>query len=185
MVSGWRLRVATGVVAASCLVVCLSGVAAAKGASDVTITGPGLTAPLRFACCRETPADNGGTSFLVGNPNDVADATGMFYAAFRTHPTPMVRERPVGPLGPRYRVTFNFSTGVDEVTPIRQDVYPFARAGLVARTPPDQHLFDKEVRSGWYVSAAQPNGGGMTTDDARNLLASLGITREVAGLAAR
>jgi hypothetical protein len=91
----------------------------------------------------------------------------------------MVRERPAGPLGPRYRLTFNFFTGVEQVTPVRQDVYPFARAGFVSYTPPGQHVFEKKTRSGWYVSAPQPNGGGMTSEAARALLATFGVTQDV------
>jgi hypothetical protein len=80
--------------------------------------------------------------------------TGTFYAAFRTTPSPIEASRPTGPLGPRYRIVYRLYTGEKEVTPVRQDVYPFARAGFVTFTPAGQRVFDKQVVSGWYTSPA-------------------------------
>jgi len=107
--------------------------------------------------------------------NDLAEATGALYAVFRTTPTPIVRQRPPGALGPRYRIVYEIMTGQDEVTPVRQDVYPFARAGFVSYTPPRQRAFDKLVRAGWYIATPHGDTSGMTSSAATALFVSAGI----------
>lgn len=173
MLRRWMRRIVIAAVIAVSLVALVPGAASAKGARDATITGPNLAVPVRVSCCQAPVVGPAAESHREGNPNELAEATGLAYAAFRVWPTPMVQQRPAGPLGTRYRVTFNYYTGVDRVTPLRQDVYPSAQAGFVTHTPRGQQLFDKRVRSGWYVATPQPNGGGMTTADARALLAAL------------
>ena len=151
------------------LVVALSGTAGAKGAQDATLTGPGISGELHIVNVPEGPAPV--------NVNRLAEATGTDYAVFRTRPSPLESRRPAGPLGPRYRIVYRLYTGENEVTPIRQNVYPFARAGFVTYTPPGQRAFHKTVRSGWYVSAVQPSpvGGGMASETATAVFVSAGV----------
>jgi hypothetical protein len=124
-------------------VVLLPATAWAKGAKDVTITGPGLATPVHL----ENAA--GPTTVDV---NRLAEATGLFYAAFRAKPTPMVEPRPAGRLGPRYRAAYELYVAQDKVEVVRQDLYPFAAAGFVSYTPPGQRAFEHRTQSGWYVS---------------------------------
>jgi hypothetical protein len=168
------IRVATGVLVIASAIGLVAGTAFAKGARDVTITGPGLAAPVHLDTTSTSPSGTPAPSVGV---NELADATGAFFAVFRTVPTPLERQRPVGSLGPRYRIVYQLYTGQDKVTPVRQDVYPFAHAGFVTYTPSGQRAFDKTVRSGWYTSAvhAGPFGGGMTSEAAIALFVSAGV----------
>jgi hypothetical protein len=108
--------------------------------------------------------------------NRLAEATGALYAVFRTTPSPIARHRPAGPLGPRYRIVYGILTGENETTPVRQVVYPFARAGFITYTPPGQRAFDHAVRSGWYASEVQADpGNGMTSQAATDLFVAAGV----------
>jgi len=89
--------------------------------------------------------------------------------------TAITFHRPAGPLGPRYRVTFQVMVGVKETKPLRQEIYPFARAGFVVHTPPGQRVFDRKARSGWYVSEKLSDYGGMESDGATALLVAAGV----------
>ena len=146
-----------------------SGVATAKGAYDATITGPGLRDPLVVG--------NGSQGPTSVNVNNLAVATGTYYAMSSSGPTPLQARRPRGPLGPRYRIVYRMYTGEDEVTPIRQDVYPFARAGCVTYTPRGQTAFGQGIASGWYTSDVQPSPyeGGTTSAAATELLVMAGV----------
>jgi hypothetical protein len=154
-------------VAASALAVISSEIAAAKGAQVVTITGPGLDPPLRL--------DNLHDQAGVPGPNDVGNATGALLFAAGEPTSAITARRPPGPLGPRYRVTFQVMTGPDELKPLRQDVYPFARVGFVVYTPPGQRVFDRKARSGWYTSAKLTSFSGMDSDAATALLVAAGV----------
>jgi hypothetical protein len=151
------------------LVVALAGPASAKGAQDATLTGPGITTPLHIGNDPEGPT--------TVNVNRLVEATGTNYAVFRTRPSPLESVRPAGRLGPRYRIVYRLYTGENEATPVRQTIYPFARAGFVTYTPPGQRAFDAEVRAGWYTSAVQPTpvGGGMSSPAATALFVSVGL----------
>jgi hypothetical protein len=152
------------------LVVALYGDAAAKGAQSATITGPGIAGTLHIENVPDGPA--------AVNVNRLVQATGTDYAVFRTKPSPLQTERPQGSLGPRYKIVYRLITGENEITPVHQSVYPFARAGFVTYTPPGQRVFEKTVRSGWYSSAVQddhPIGGGMSSDAAIAALVSAGV----------
>jgi hypothetical protein len=159
----------TGIGAVVVCVAMLSGIAGAKGAQDATITGPGIRGSLFVGNGSQNPAPV--------NVNNLAVATGTYYAMSSSGPSPIHARRPSGPLGPRYRIVYRMYTGADEVTPIRQDVYPFARAGCVTYTPRGQRAFDKTARSGWYTSNVQPSPyeGGTTSAAATELLRMAGI----------
>ncbi len=162
-----RAVAGAGVIAA--LLATVSGTASAKGAQDATLTGPGIAGSLHITNVPEGPN--------TINVNRLVEASGTDYAVFRSRPSPLRPDRPEGSLGPRYRIVYRLYTGENEVTPIRQDVYPFAHAGFVTYTPPGQRAFDKKVRSGWYTSAVQPSppGGGIPSDTATALFIDAGI----------
>jgi hypothetical protein len=144
-----------------------TGPATAKGAHSAVITGPGLSAPLNVS------ADATDGSVM---PNELMDATGTWFAVMVTKPSPLLDQPPPGPLGPRFRVVYELMTGADEYRPVRQVVYPFARAGFVTYTPPGQRAFHRDVRSGWYLSVAQSTtAGGMSSEDATALFIRAGV----------
>ena len=126
------------------VVVLLAPTAAlAKGASEATITGPGLGNGIRLA----GEGDPGGGALM-----QIAEDSGFFPAVFLTTPNPMLSERPDGELGPRYTIVYVMPgpSGVDE---IRQDVYPYATPSLVSYTKPGQPYFGTErTVGGWYVA---------------------------------
>ncbi len=145
-------------------VVLIPTTAWAKGAKDVTITGPGLHQPVHV----ENIA--GPTIIEV---NRLAEATGLLYAAFRTTPSPITHARPAGKLGPRYRAVYELYASESNTVTIRQDLYPFAAAGFVSYTAPGQHVFQRTARSGWYVTTDKYNTG-VDSPSATAMLVSLG-----------
>jgi hypothetical protein len=134
----------------------------AKGAKAVTITGPGLEQPVHVA---HTPAPKSVTA------SRLAQATGLYYAAFRTTPTPMTDTRPAGRLGPRYRAVYELYAAAGTVT-VRQDLYPFAAAGFVSHTPSGQRVSAGTTPGGWYVATDSFNG--VDSRSATAMLVALG-----------
>ena len=149
----------------------------AKGAKDVTITGPGLHKPVHV--------ENTAGPKIV-EVNRLAEATGLLYAAFRTRPSPMTAARPAGKLGPRYRAVYELYAAEGKVVVVRQDLYPFAAAGFVSHTPPGQPVFERTAQSGWYVTADSFSTG-LNGRSATAMLVALGATdrraRSVKGVA--
>jgi hypothetical protein len=106
----------------------------AKGAREMTVAGPGLTAPIRLASSSESAA----------SPNRLAVTSGLF----NQFPDRHLGSRPAGDLGSRYVATYHWLIAQDKTTPIRQDVYPFTDVGAVTYTRPTEQV--GEVRGGWY-----------------------------------
>jgi hypothetical protein len=127
------------------VVVLLAPTAAlAKGASEATITGPGLGDGIRLA----GEGDPGGGALM-----QIAEDSGFFPAVFLTTPNPMLSERPDGELGPRYTIVYVMPGPSGVVDEIRQDVYPYATPSLVSYTKPGQPYFGTErTVGGWYVA---------------------------------
>lgn len=135
-----RILVVAAIVVAVALV---PATAWAKGAKNVTITGPGLQKPVHV--------ENTAGPKIVA-VSRLAQATGLYYAAFHTTPTPMTDSRPAGRLGPRYRAVYELYASEDKVVALRQDLYPFATAGFVSHTASGQRVFDGTAPGGWYVA---------------------------------
>ena len=110
----------------------------AKGAKDVTISGPGLHRPV-------TVENTVGPH--VVEVNRLAEATGVFYAAFRTKPSPMTRARPAGRLGPRYRAVYELYASEATTVTIRQDVYRSRPQGSSATPRPASVLCRRPRRA--------------------------------------
>lgn len=118
--------------------------ALAKGASEATITGPGLGKGITL----KGEGQVGGGQLM-----QLAEAAGFFPAVFVTSPNPMLTVRPQGVLGPRYTISYEMPgpSGVDE---LRQDLYPYAEQSPVAYTRPGQRFFGtEETVGGWYVAS--------------------------------
>ena len=118
--------------------------ALAKGASEATITGPGLDSPLTLP--GEGRED--GEALM-----EIADAAGFAAVLART-PSPLHGTRPKGTLGPKYTIAYEMPGPNNEVDTLVQDVYPYARPSPVTYTKPDQRFWTtEETRGGWYVAS--------------------------------
>jgi hypothetical protein len=119
------------------LVVALAGPAQAKGIQSATITGPGLDEPIDFS-----PPD--------GDGGDLAALTAVWEAMpGQPRTSALMDEAPTRQLGPQYRITWRFLIGPDDVTTIRQDLYPYADGGPLVHTPAGQPIFDQSTSGGW------------------------------------
>jgi len=114
-------------------------VAAAKGPSEGSISGPGFSKTVKVM--------NDGSGGSPGG--DLTQASGFFPAAFGQSPDPMLDGKPTGELGPRYTIIWTVPTG-GPTFQIRQQAYPYARGGAVSYMKPGQPIFDMTTRGGWY-----------------------------------
>ena len=120
--------------------------ALAKGASEASITGPGLSDPISLA----GEGRPGGEQVM-----QLADFAGFFPAVFVQSPDPMLDERPAGDLGPKYTITYVMPGPNNEVDQLVQDVYPYAEPDPVTYTAPGQPFFGTEqTRGGWFVATS-------------------------------
>jgi hypothetical protein len=147
-----KQRILFAVVFSAGLALVPAAPAYAKGVVKTTLTGPGLARPLRL--------DGNGTAQL-------SQTAALYEAVFPQVPSPVVPGRPAGKLGPRYVATYGWIVAEGRTKPVRQVLYPFARGGALAYTPPGQQVFrnEKPFEGGWY------RAGAPLTD----LLVSLGV----------
>jgi len=118
----------------------LAPAALAKGPSQATITGPGLS--------RLTITGNGESSGTT--LGYLTEYTGFFPGLFGQSPDPMLHGRPDGNLGPMYTIHFVVPDGEGTKWRIVQDLYPYAAGGAVSYMRPDQLIFGDRSRGGWY-----------------------------------
>jgi hypothetical protein len=129
---------------ATLVAVLVPALAYAKGASEATITGPGLDEPIMLA----GEGQVGGEELMR-----LAESAGFFQAVFGQVPSTMQPERPDGTLGPRYTVTYVMPGPNNELDRLRQDFYPFASPAPVTYTAPGQRFWTSErTQGGWYVA---------------------------------
>lgn len=122
------------------------GAALAKGASEATITGPGLGDGITLA----GEGQPGGEPLM-----QLADHAGFFPAVFGTFPSPIQGQRPKGDLGPRYTIAYTMPGPNSELDVIRQDLYPYAEPDPVTYTEPGQAYWtDQQTVGGWYVAGS-------------------------------
>jgi hypothetical protein len=128
--------------------------ALAKGATQASITGPGLARPLTVSAQGEALPGEGDTL------STLAEQTGLFTVLFGSdsgtpdEPSALRTPPAAASLGPKYTVIYT----VPGVTPgpgqangqIRQNLYPRAAGGPVIYTPPGQQGFGQPLQaSGW------------------------------------
>jgi hypothetical protein len=116
--------------------------AGAKGPSEATITGPGLSSPIRFA------GDEGNYSQAFG---DLINLGGFFPQTFGQSPNPVRRTRPSTALGPRYEVAY-VVPGPSTDT-LRQQLYPYASGGPVTYMKPGQKFWGTQYTLGGWLRA--------------------------------
>jgi hypothetical protein len=137
-----RWRVLT-VVAAVGLVVFGNAVpAVAKGADQVTITGPGLAQPIVLSGDGEP-----GSGEKLGL---VSQGSGLFAVMFGTSGDgQLTAQAPGGTLGIRYTLVFRIPGAPDPGT-VTQDLYPSAPGGPLTYTAAGQPSFGGTTAGGWY-----------------------------------
>jgi hypothetical protein len=128
--------------------------ALAKGATQATITGPGLARPVTvFAPGEALPGQGDALSGLAGQ-------TGLFTALFgpagRTpdEPSPLRTPPAAASLGPKYTLTYTVPGvfGPSQTDGhIRQYLYPFAAGGPAIYTPPGQHGFGQPLQAARWL----------------------------------
>jgi len=122
-----------------------SSAALAKGASEATITGPGLGDGITLAGEGQSGGDR-----LVR----LAEHAGFFPAVFVTTPNSMLSRRPTGNLGPRYTIEYTMPGPNGVVNRLRQDLYPYASPLPVTFMEPGQAYFGTEKAvGGWFVAS--------------------------------
>jgi hypothetical protein len=120
---------------------CVPALALAKGPSEASIEGPGLSGSLTL------PGGEG--NGLLG---DFIMSAGFFPAVFRQSPDPMLEARPQATLGPKYVVTYVVPGPSGKEDLLYQDVYPYAKPDPVTYTEPGQRFWGtEETRGGWFV----------------------------------
>jgi hypothetical protein len=117
-----------------------------KGASEATISGPGLGDPISLA----GEGQPGGEALMR-----IADEAGFFPAVFVRSPDPMLDERPAGVLGPKYTVTYVMPGPNNEEDRLVQDLYPYAEPSPVAYVAPGQRFWTTErTHGGWFLATS-------------------------------
>jgi hypothetical protein len=159
-----RFVVLTSVAAGTAIAVTVAFAtpALAKGATQASITGPGLTRPVTISAQGASEALPGDGDAL----SSLAEQTGLFMVLFGsgtgTPDEPSLLRTPpaAAALGPKYFVTYT----VPGVTPgpgqangqIRQVLYPRAAGGPVIYTSPGQHGFGQQLQAtGWFRGTPQ------------------------------
>jgi hypothetical protein len=123
-------------------VLLVPAVAAAKGPSAATITGPGLRHALSIEGYGE-----GGTNTALGM---LVSEGGFFAQAFQQTPVATTSTRPADRLGPRYDVTYTVPGGNGDST-LRQELYPYAVNGPASYMAPGQKFWETQsAPGGWY-----------------------------------
>jgi hypothetical protein len=121
------------------LALLIPATAGAKGPSEATITGPGLSSPIKFS------GVEGDYSQVFGS---LIEQGGFFPQTFGQSPDPVRRNRPATALGARYEVAY-VVPGPSTDT-LRQELYPYAYGGPVTYMQPGQRFWgDQRTHGGW------------------------------------
>ena len=126
------------------LALALPCVALAKGPSAASISGPGI----------DTITLSGNAEGGAVTPfSTLTQTAGFFSAVYRPEPDPMLRVRPKGKLGPRYKIAWTLPTPMGKST-LNQDVYPYAKPYAVTYMRPGQTFYGgMTTNGGWFVGA--------------------------------
>src|SRR5262245_24704827 len=137
-----RIYLAAAVLVALALPV----VAAAKGPSGASVSGPGLDRALTVRGDGEGPGTALGT---------LATSSGFFPQMFGQTPDPTVRARPKASLGPRYRVVYTVPGPNGIESRVVQVVYPYATPVAFSYMRPGQPFWESDTtHGGWFRASA-------------------------------
>jgi hypothetical protein len=118
--------------------------AAAKGPTAATISGPGISGARHLGGQSE-----GGT----GSPLEALTMRGGFFQqVFGQQPDPTRTTRPQGNLGPRYVITYKLPGPSNNAT-LRQDFYPYATPAPLTHMKPAQKFWGgQRTHGGWFTA---------------------------------
>jgi hypothetical protein len=121
----------------------LSGVAAAKGPSSASITGPGLERQLAVV---------GQGELGPGTPlGTLVDLGGFFAQMYGQTPTPTLKVQPKGVLGPRYTILYVVPGPNSVASRVVQFFYPYAKPVALTYMKPGQTYWGtRKTHGGWY-----------------------------------
>jgi hypothetical protein len=131
--------------------------ASAKGATSVTVVGPGIP---KLTVDHWTEPDE---DVDLGRLSEVSGIYGIYGDGSLGDAPSLTKAE----LGPRYVLTWYEASKVMAVS----HVYPFAVGGAWAEVPPGQRLWGEPLRSGWW------HGG----DALRDAIVALGATDSASG----
>ena len=135
----------------------LPALAAAKGPSAATITGPGISGAKQLK------------GYSEGGPDSPLGALtmdgGFFAQAFAEVPDPTRSSRPPGTLGLRYSITYVVPGPNGGHSTLRQDFYPYARPAPLTYMKAGQTFWaGARTHGGWFVAARSlPRKLGLST----------------------
>jgi hypothetical protein len=121
---------------ALCAAALLTPAALAKGPSEASIAGPGLSKTITFKG--------------MDDASRLTEYAGVFPAVFGQTPSPMLKGRPAGKLGPKYTIRYVVPGGNSQTFHLTQALYPYAVAGAVTYMKPGQPIFGARTTGGWY-----------------------------------
>jgi hypothetical protein len=128
--------------AAVLIALALPVVAAAKGPSGASVSGPGLDRALTVRGDGEGPGTALGT---------LATASGFFPQMFGQTPDPTLRVRPKSTLGPKYRVVYTVPGPNGIESRVVQLVYPYAKPVALSYMRPAQPFWESDrTHGGWF-----------------------------------
>jgi hypothetical protein len=129
-------------VAALIVALVVPALAAAKGPSGASISGPGLERTLTIS------GDGEGLGTQLGG---LAMKSGFFAQMFGQTPDPTLRTRPAGALGPRYTVVYDVPGPNSVQSRVVQRVYPFAKPVALTYMKSGQPFWQTDrTHGGWF-----------------------------------
>lgn len=133
-----RIRIAV----ALCALV-LPAEALAKGPTTATISGPGLAKPLKLG---------GPRGWNTNSPMAIlANDGGFFQVGWGTQPARALAKSPTKSLGPKYLVVYFVPGPSGQGDRIRQELYPYAKGGLLTYMRAGQPFFrTRRTQGGWF-----------------------------------
>jgi len=129
-------------VAALIVALVVPALAAAKGPSGASISGPGLERTLTIT------GDGEGLGTQLGG---LAMKSGYFAQMFGQTPDPTLRTRPAGTLGPRYTVIYVVPGPNSIQSRVVQRIYPFAKPVALTYMKTGQPFWQTDrTHGGWF-----------------------------------
>jgi hypothetical protein len=144
------MRTSLTLTAALVALLVLPSLAAAKGPSKASMSGPGINGVRHL-----TGNSEGGPGTALGA---LTMEGGFFPQVFGQQPDPTRTDRPKGDLGPRFSIRYDVP-GPGGASVLRQDFYPYARPAPLTYMKPDQTFWDgQKTHGGWFVADTSLRG---------------------------
>jgi hypothetical protein len=143
------MKLCLAIAVAAAATIAFPTTALAKGASEATISGPGLEGGAIHLT-------SGGGDPASGTPlGELTEDAGYFPATLGQVPDPMLRHRPSGTLGPRYLIVWTVPGPQGDTLHLDQDLYPYARPTPLTYMRPGQSFFGgQRTHGGWFAAPA-------------------------------